>query len=102
MVQREVHKAEERLGFLTPEHRTVHHFVVRELPRVGEPLSPAFVARGVGLPVDRVSSILDELEKHKTFLFRNEQSAVVWAYPVTVDVTPHRVTFGTWEQIHAA
>ena len=101
-VLQEVRKAERRLGFLTPEHRTIHHFVVRELPRVGRPLGPEFVAQEVGLSVDRVNGILGELEAHKTFLFRNEQGAVVWAYPVTVDETPHRVTFSTGEQINAA
>jgi hypothetical protein len=42
------------------------------------------------------------LEQHLTFLFRNKQGSVVWAYPVTVDPTPHRVTFNTDEQINAA
>jgi hypothetical protein len=37
-----------------------------------------------------------------TFLFRNEQGAVAWAYPVTVDRTPHYVTFSTGEQVYAA
>jgi len=102
MMLQEVRKAKKRLGFMTPEHRTVHHFVVRELPRVGGPLEPEFVARQVDLSVDRVNDILGELEAHKTFLFRNEQGAVVWAYPVTVDETPHRVTFSTGEQAFAA
>ena len=95
----EVRKAEKRLDFMTPEHRTVHHFVVRELPRIGGPLSPEFVAQGVGLSVERVNVILGELEAHMTFLFRNKERSVTWAYPVTVDVTPHRVTFSTGEQV---
>jgi hypothetical protein len=37
-----------------------------------------------------------------TFLFRNEQGSVTWAYPVTVDQTPHRVTFSSGEQVYAA
>jgi hypothetical protein len=37
-----------------------------------------------------------------TFLFRNEQGAVAWAYPVTTDTTQHDVTFSTGEQLHAA
>jgi hypothetical protein len=49
-----------------------------------------------------VNAILDELEKHMTFLFRDEQGAVAWAYPVTVDRTPHHVTFDTGEQVYAA
>ena len=102
MIVQEVRKTEKRLDFMTPEHRTVHHFVVRELPRVGGPVSPKFVAQGVGLPVERVNTILGDLERAMTFLFRNEQGAVTWAYPVTADETPHRVTFGTGEQVSAA
>jgi hypothetical protein len=90
------------LGFMSEEHHLVREFAVRELPRVGEPLSPGFIAAKLDLSVERVTSILDELEKHMTFVCRNEQGAVVWAYPVTVETTPHHVTFSTGEQAHAA
>jgi hypothetical protein len=49
-----------------------------------------------------VNTILDDLEKKLTFLFRNEEGAVAWAYPVTVDKTPHHLTFSTGEQLYAA
>ena len=73
-----------------------------KLPRVGEPLSPDWVARSLNVPVARVTDILDDLEKHMTFLFRDEQGAVTWAYPVTLDRTPHHLTFSTGEQVYAA
>ena len=73
-----------RLAFMTPDHHRVRNLVVRELPRVGAPLAPDWIARQVNLPIDRVIAILDDLEKHLTFLFRNADGAVVWAYPVTV------------------
>jgi hypothetical protein len=104
-ISKEAQKIEAALGFMSPEHRRVHHFVVRELPRVGgvgEPLAPESIAQRLNLPVVRVNAILDELEKHMTFLFRDEQGAVAWAYPVTVDRTPHHVTFDTGEQVYAA
>jgi hypothetical protein len=90
------------LGFMSEEHHLVREFVVRELPRVGEPLSPEFIAEKVMLPVARVESILEDLDKHMTFVCRNEGEAVVWAYPVTAAATPHHVTFSTGEQVHAA
>jgi hypothetical protein len=90
------------LAFMSAEHHSVRNFVVRELPRVGEPLSPEFIAQKLGMPIDRVIVILDELEKHMTFLYRNGDGAVVWAYPVTVDATPHHVTFSTGEQAYSA
>ena len=90
------------LGFMSPEHHAVRDCVVAELPRVSEALSPELVAEQVRLPLARVNGILEDLEKHMTFLFRNEQGAVAWAYPVTVDQTPHAVTFSTGESIFAA
>ena len=90
------------LDFMSEEHHWVRDFVVLELPRVGKSLTPEFIAQELNLPIARVGSILDDLEEHKTFLFRNEQGAVTWAYPVTVDRTPHHVTFSTGEQVYAA
>jgi len=90
------------LAFMSEEHHLVREFAVRELPNVGEPLSPEFIAEELDLPVARVNSILDELEKHMTFVCRNAQGAVVWAYPVTAETTPHRLTFSTGEHVHAA
>ena len=91
-----------RLDFMSEEHHLVRNFVVRELPNVGEPLSSEFIAKELNLPVSRVNVILEELEKHLTFLFRNERGEVTWAYPMTVDNTPHHITFTTDEQIYAA
>ena len=90
------------LGFMSAEHRLVHRSVVRELPRAGKPLSPEFVADRLDLPLGRVVSILDDLEHHMTFLFRNGEGAVIWAYPMTVEATPHEVTFSTGERLYAA
>ncbi len=91
-----------RLGFMSETHHRVRSFVVEELPYEGKPLSPEFISQRLNLPLDRVNSILEELEKHLTFLFRNPQGEVVWGYPVTVDRTSHRIKFHTGEQINAA
>ena len=90
------------LNFMSEDHHKVRNFVVEELPRLGKKLPPEIIAENVGLAVDDVNRILEELEKHLTFLFRNEQGDVVWAYPVTVDITPHRAIFSTGEKINAA
>jgi hypothetical protein len=87
---------------MTSDHHRVRNLVVRELPRVAAPLTPDWIASQVNLPIDRVIAILDDLEKHLTFLFRNAEGAVVWAYPVTVEKTPHHVTLSTGEHIYAA
>ena len=90
------------LAFMSEDHHRVRDFAVLELPRVGGPLPPDDIARALDLPPERVVAILDELERHMTFVYRDGQGAVLWAYPVTAEPTPHRVTFGTGEQIYAA
>jgi hypothetical protein len=90
------------LAFMSIAHHRVRDYVVLELPRCGKPLTPERIAQELQLPQSQVVEILDELEKHKTFLFRNPQGAVTWAYPVTVDPTPHRVRFSSGEQVYAA
>ncbi len=92
----------QQLEFMSADHHRVRDFAVLELPRYGTPLPPELFAEKLNLPVDRVNVILDELEKHMTFLFRNAQGAVTWAYPVTVDRTPHHIVFSSGEKIYAA
>ena len=90
------------LAFMSEDHHRVRDFVVMEIPRAGEPLSPEVIAKALDLPLARVIDLLDELERNMTFLFRNEQGAVSWAYPVTVDQTPHRLAYNSGEQGYAA
>lgn len=101
-IEREKRRYEAAMGFMRKEHRSVHHFVVRELAGSGKPLSPGAIALSLGLGRERVASILDDLEKHMTFLFRNQQGDVTWAYPVTIEKTPHHLTFSSGEQVYAA
>lgn len=93
---------ESHLGFMTEELRQVHHFAVRELPYAGRPLPPAYIAERLSMPLERVVSHLEELERRMTFLFRNPEGEVAWAYPVTAEKTPHRITFDTGEKLYAA
>ena len=94
--------SETRLGFMTEEHHLVRYFVVRELARIGEPIQPEFISQKLKLPLAQTNAILDELEKNLFFLVRNGQGAVSWAYPVTVENTPHHLAFSTGEQLYAA
>jgi hypothetical protein len=89
------------IGFMSEQHHAVRNHVVKELPRVGKPLPPELIAQSVNLPADRVVAILDDLERNMTFLFRNDQKAVTWAYPVTVDKTPHHMALSTGESVYA-
>ncbi len=101
-LERQKARFEASMGFMSEDHRRVHHYAVRELPRINKPLSPDTIAAELGLPRERIVALLTDLEKHMTFLFRNMQGHVTWAYPVTVDKTPHHLTFSTGEQVYAA
>ena len=92
----------DRLSFMSEEHRRVRYFVVRELPSRGTPLGPEEISSALQLPLEQVETILDELERKLFFLVRNERRAVAWAYPVTVEPTPHHLSFSGGERLYAA
>jgi hypothetical protein len=97
------HHSSTRLSFMTGDHHLIRNFVVRELPRNhGKPLSAKDISLRLDLPLPKVTAILDDLEKHLFFLVRNEMGEVSWAFPVTTDRTPHRLSFSSGERIFAA
>ena len=104
--QKQIEKGKRRFekeyGRMPEGIRNVHHFVVKELPYFGKPLPAALISEKLGLSVKQVRSALDYLEEHMTYLYRNKEGAVVWAYPVTAEKTPHRITFNTGEALYAA
>jgi hypothetical protein len=95
-------KTKRVLGGLDDEHRRVHHFVVKRLPILGRPMPPQFIAEHLQMETARVIRILDELERRLMFLFRPGGRDVVWAYPVTAEPTPHKLTFSSGERFWAA
>jgi hypothetical protein len=94
--------APDRLSFMTEAHHLVRNFAVKELALRQQPLEPKNICEALNLPIDQVTNILDELETRLFFLVRNAQGAVSWAYPVTVEATPHRLTFDSGEQLYGA
>ena len=91
-----------RLAFMSNAHHRVRNWLVRELPRRSAPVSPQSIAQALALPPAQVATILDDLEQHLFFLVRNPQGAVSWAFPVTVEPTPHELTFNSGERLYAA
>jgi hypothetical protein len=87
---------------MSEEHHLVRNFVVKELPRSGDPMHPEFISQNVKLPVVRVNTILHDLERNLFFLVRNSQGAVTWAYPVSIEKTPHELAFSTGERLYGA
>lgn len=91
-----------RLKFMTEAHHRIRYFVVKELAIQQKPLGPAYISERMQIPLDEVNSILEELEQKLFFLVRNERGAVAWAYPVTVETTPHQIQFNSGERLYAA
>jgi hypothetical protein len=92
-----------RLSFMTADHHRIRNFVVRELPcKLGNPLTADEVSQRLDLPIDRVVAMLEELQKNLFFLVLNNTGEVSWAFPVTSDWTPHRLSFSSGESIFAA
>lgn len=98
----EARRSAARLEFMGPVHHRVRNFVVAELPRTAQPLNPETIAAALGLGPDVVGQTLDELEAHLTFLYRSDGHNVDWAYPVTTEQTPHKVTFDNGERFFGA
>lgn len=97
------HHSSPRLSFMTGDHHLVRNFVVSELPRNhGDALRPEDISRRLNLPLTGVNAILEDLQKHLVFLVLNEAGEVSWAFPVTSQKTPHRLSFSTGERIFAA
>ena len=94
-------KTPDRLQFMTPDHHRVRNFAVDRLFRAGTPLPADEIARSLDLAPRRVGEILDDLERHLTFLFRCSGPEVTWAYPVTVEKTPHRAIASTGEEAYS-
>ena len=101
-VERFAERAREVVGAVSAQHRTVHHFVVTELPRLGRPIPPQHIADNLDLPLPTVIEILADLEARKAFLIRNGDGEVEWAFPVTAEPTPHRIRFKSGETLYAA
>ena len=96
------HEIKKMLTFMTKEHHQIRNFVVKELPAFGKPIPPELISEKLGIGLTKTNDILDELERKLFFLARNDQGEVLWAFPVTVDNTPHQLTFKTGERLNAA
>jgi hypothetical protein len=102
MFTKNARDAEESLTFMSPAHHAVRDFVVKYLPEVNEPISAAHIATNLNMRLEDVEQIIDDLEQGMTFLYRGCPEGVTWAYPVTIDSTPHQVVFDNGRQTFAA
>jgi hypothetical protein len=95
-------RSQSRLNFMTDTHHQIRYFVVKEMANIQKPIEPEFISEQLRLPLELVRPILEELERKLFFLVKNGQGAVTWAYPVTVETTPHRLDFSGGERLYGA
>lgn len=94
--------SQSRLNFMTEAHHQIRNFIVKEMANRQKPIEPEIVSEKLNMPPQQVNSILEELERKLFFLVRNERGAAVWAYPVTVEPTPHKLRFASGERLYGA
>ena len=97
-----IERGRRRLDFMSEEHHAIRRWAVTELVRTGQTIQPESFSRELDIPLARTNEILDELEHNLFFLVRNDAGDVSWAFPVTADRTPHRLTFSTGERLYGA
>ena len=91
----------QRLAFMSNEHHLVRNFVVRELPRLGRPITLRAISHALRISRTRTSAIVEDLERNLFFLVRRG-GEVSWAFPVTAEKTGHHLVFSTGERVDAA
>ncbi len=90
------------LDFMTKEHHLVRNLVVEEIARKEKPVSPEGISEKLDMSQSKVNALLGDLERNLFFLVRDSRGDVSWAFPVTAEKTPHKLTFNTGERPHAA
>ena len=90
-----------RLTFMTKQHALVREYVVREMHEE-QSLTPERIGKALSLPESIVTGLLEDLERNLFFLVRGADGVVTWAFPVTTERTPHRLTFSTGERLYGA
>lgn len=92
-----------RLAFMTSDHHRVRNAAVRELPRNGgRPLDIDALARTLALASRTAHGIVEELERNLFFLVRRGRRHISWAFPVTVERTPHALRLDSGERVFGA
>jgi len=87
---------------LSKEERRVHHFIVKKMAVVKNPITAELIAGEIGMPIDKVHEIINKLENLKTFIYRSDGKGINWAYPLSLENTGFRMTASSGEQFFAA
>jgi hypothetical protein len=67
-----------------------------------EPITSEMISDEMEMPLAQVCSIIDKLEKLKTFIYRSDGKGIDWAYPLSLDNTGFWMTSSSGEKFFAA
>ena len=87
---------------LSKEERSVHHFIVKKLAVVKDPITAEMIAGELAMPHDQVLEIINKLENLKTFIYRSDGKGINWAYPLSLENTGFRISASSGERFFAA
>jgi hypothetical protein len=87
---------------LSKEERRVHHFIVKKMAVVKDPITAELIASELGMPTGNVNVIINKLENLKTFIYRSDGKGINWAYPLSLENTGFRMSASSGEQFFAA
>ena len=99
---RTVEGTRKNAALLSAEERKVHHFIVRKMASVKEPITAELIANDLGMCNNRVLEIISKLESLKTFIFRSDGKGINWAYPLSLENTGFKMTVSSGGQFWAA
>lgn len=94
--------AKENAALLSKEERHVHHFIVKKMAVVKNPITAELITSELGISNDRVNEILYKLESLKTFIYRSNGKGINWAYPLSLEDTSFKMTASSGEHFFAA
>ncbi len=102
VITAEARRSGRALDWFTDDHHSVRDFSVTRIAATGGAVDADTIAAGTGVTGARLATVLDELERGMTFLFRSAGDAVDWAYPVSASDTGHRIRLDSGERFFAA
>ncbi|MFC1837980.1 hypothetical protein ACFL1N_00265 [Thermodesulfobacteriota bacterium] len=87
---------------LSEEERRVHHYIVKKMAVVKDPITVELIADELNLPENKALKIVEKLENLKTFIYRSTGKGIDWAYPLSLIDTGFRLTASTGESFFSA
>ena len=87
---------------LSKDERRVHHYIVKKMAVVKDPITVELIAKQLEMPIDQAHEIINKLENLKTFIFRSDGKGINWAYPFSLENTGFKMTASSGEQFYAA